>query len=67
MQYEEDDSEFTKNFMKDMEAFEFKYPDAHLVIEIDDNTDGRFRVEHGQMELFFDKYEDIVKYLKIYD
>ncbi len=50
-----------------MQAFEAKYPNVHLVIEVNDETNGRFRVEHEQMEMYFDKYEDIVKYLKIYD
>ncbi len=64
MHYEED---IPESFIKDMQAFEAKYPNVHLVIEVNDETNGRFRVEHEQMEMYFDKYEDIVKYLKIYD
>ena len=64
MQYEED---IPESFIDDMKAFEAKYPNTHLVIEVNDETNGQYRVEHGEMELYFEKYKDIIKYLKIYD
>lgn len=65
MKYEED--LFTKTFIKDMQAFEAKYPGVHLVIEVNEDTNDQYRVEHKDQELFFETYEDVLEYLKIYD
>ena len=62
-----DDLDIPGSFITDMQAFEAKYPNVHLVVEYGDETNGQLRVEHEDKELFFDNYDDVVKYLKIYD
>ncbi len=59
--------EFGNRFISDMQAFEKKYPNVHLIVETVeiDNID-KWLVNIDGYELFFDSYNDVVTYLNIY-
>lgn len=55
-------------FIKDMQAFEKKYPGVVLIMEmVEVEEQDMWRVELNDNEVLFDNYEEALLYLNIYE
>lgn len=59
--------EFGNQFIADMQAFEKKYPNVHLIVETVEIEDkDKWLVDVDGHEMIFDTYEAVLTYLNIY-